>query len=558
MRNLLSLLLVFVIFVTEGCKNKEAYKSNITLPEISDSVILKFGEGIYVLPLSFTKDFGSKDIYIEGIPGKTIITSYDGTPQTNFKPTAIDTNLPDSFPNGLYVVANHTPYSYGGGFAHLNLKDSYNTGGIDCFYTMGTILQKTDGVWSRHFSGYGFKTKGSITVKNVIFSNCAFYIFSPFNLTGGSERFEIRDCEFKNVARVISSMSYGGINQKPDWCNSLQNYPSNGTFRFNDFTIENCKFDSIYTSIVWGFPPSKTTKIKGNVIRNSTTMISAFNLYMKCYGNEGYFTDKSNQVISENIFEDIITKNSNTTSLIRTSGIANINNNHFINCSQQIYFSGGNTIFANNTVNKWNDGAELQSPVILIKANDGINTITNNIITAPMSTMVALEGTSSVVIHNNVFKGLSRWRMLDTKVTEVRNEYVYYLTDLNKLKSLATVDTNVVTNSHIYFDKVKNKWVKTKINLIGFVFSKSNATSSPSQFLKITNNLLDAEGITNVSGSGANTFNYINISGNEILNARYLHLGLTTVNDYIYSNNYINNSIYPLTGYTQIKNFTIK
>ena len=552
------LTILSIIFLFSGCTSDEVkYKSNIIISN-SDSIVLKFGEGTYVLPVNFSKDLGDKDIVIEGVAGKTIITSYNGKPATEFKPKMIDTNLPDSFPNGLYVVANHPSYSYGGGFAHLNLKGVYNTNGIDCFYTMGTVLQKVNGVWSRHFAGYGFQTKGNIIVKDVIFDNCAFYLFSPFNLTGGSERFELINCEFKNVARVVSSMYYGGINQKPDWCNALQSYPSNGSFRFNEFTIENCKFDNIYTSIIWGFPPSKITKITGNSIKNSNTMIAAFNLYMKCYGNDNYYTDKANQIIANNVFENIVTKNSNTTAIIRTSGIANVSNNHFIDCSQQIYLSGGNTIFSNNTISKWNDGIELQSPVILIKANEWVNTISGNTITAPMSTMVALEGTASVVIQNNVFKGLSRWRLIDSKTTEIKSDCVYYATDLNKLKSLAVADTNVTINSHIYFDKQKNKWCKTKINLIGFVFSKNDASYSSSQYLKIINNTLDAEGITNITGQQTNTFSYVNISGNDILNARYLHLGTTPVNDYLYSNNYLINSAYPLSGYLKIKNFIVK
>ena len=107
-------------------------------------------------------------------------------------------------------------------------------------------------------------------------------------------------------------------------------------------------------------------------------------------------------------------------------------------------------------------------------------------------------------------------------------------------------------------DEVKNKWCKTKINLIGFVFSKNDYSYSSSQFLKITNNTLDAEGITNITGQQTNTFGYVNISGNDILNARYLHLGTTPVNDYLYSNNYLINSAYPLSGYLKIKNFIIK
>ena len=138
MRKLLTILSIIICSVTYGQR---------PLPILLSGHI-KLESGVYVVPVNFSMDYRDTDITIEGVPGKTVITSYDGTEATNFNPKEIDTNLPDTFSNGLYVVANHPYISYGGGFAHLKL--SYNTGGNIVFYTMGTILKKDNGLFHLH------------------------------------------------------------------------------------------------------------------------------------------------------------------------------------------------------------------------------------------------------------------------------------------------------------------------------------------------------------------------------------------------------------------------
>ncbi len=365
----------------------------------SGNIVL--GVGTYVLPPNFSYDYGSKNVTIQGIAGKTIITSYDGKAATNFKPVKLDTTKPDTFPDGQYVVWKHPIYSYGGGQAHLNLKGVYNTNGLDCFYTQGTILVKKNKIWSRHYTGYGFKTKGNMTIKNVTFDNCQFYLFSPFGLSK-TESFTIDNCIFKNVSRVIASMSYSGIDMKPEWFTHLQCYPSNGDFRFKNFTIKNSTFSQIHTSIVWGFPPAETTNITDNTIKDSNTIITAFNFMMKNYNDVNYFATRTTQTITGNTFSNIITENSWTTSLIRTAGLATVTGNTFLQVSPQItHFYGGDSLFKLNTITKYNTSAEIQPVVLLNKSPESMLTIQENKITANLSILLAVENQSSCLIYNN-------------------------------------------------------------------------------------------------------------------------------------------------------------
>lgn len=41
---------------------------------------IKLDAGRYVLPVNFGMDMGNTDILIEGVAGKTVVTSYNGTP----------------------------------------------------------------------------------------------------------------------------------------------------------------------------------------------------------------------------------------------------------------------------------------------------------------------------------------------------------------------------------------------------------------------------------------------------------------------------------------------
>lgn len=424
--------------------------SLIPLEITSNNIVL--GEGTYILPINFSYDFGTEDVSIQGIPGKTFITSYDGTSATDFSPKELDVTITDNNLDGLYVVKKHQYFEYGGGFNHLNLKSltSYNTNGKDVFYIQGTILKKEKGIWSRHYTGYGFKTKGNIIIKDVFFDNCQFYLFSPLGLNT-SDKFLINNCSFKNISRIISTMLYSGINQEPNWFTHLTCYSTNGTYRFKNFEISNCTFEKIHTSIIWAVPPSYNIVIQNNLIKSSNTLICAFNLFMKNYLNDNFYSYNAIQTISYNSFIDVLNDQCYTTSLIRTSGIANVVKNIFSNTNMQcIYLYGSTSVVSYNEI----IAASGMTTAILIKSSLGVHTISYNIVSALKSIFIALEGQSSVNAIKNDIK------------------------------------------CNIFYSRVENT------NMIGSINSKEN---------KITCQIL-----FNSSGKGVFTFSYVSYTSNII------------------------------------------
>lgn len=434
----------------------------------------------YVLPSDFTINLGAMDLNLIGVPGKTIITSYDGESQTEFRPTPLDTTLPDSHPDGLYVVVKHPSYSYGGGFAHIEL--TYNTDGSKVYYTQGTILKKQNGVWSRHYSGNGFVTAGNVSISGVTFQECAFYLFSPFGFNE-TQTFEIKNSRFNNVSRVLSSSLYGGINHSPNWNNALNYYPVDGSFRFSEFTIDDSVFENIHTSIIWGFPPSRRTRISRNTIKGGHA-IAFFNLFMKNYSDAYFFNTRSTQSIESNVFLDIVQNNNWTTQLIRTSGIASIANNYFINTTPQIaLIYGGDTNFIHNRIVKSNPANEMQSPVVLVKSatpagsKGALNTFKFNTVVAPNSFFLAVEGASSAEISAN---------------------------NLN---------------------------VKT-------VYSKNDSTPGDSQYLNVTQNNITAPALTNINSNNVSiTYESVVVDQNVFKSLSTFHTGSTPISVYEWTNN---------------------
>jgi len=362
---------------------------------------VKLKEGVYCLPVGFTLTISSDDYSIEGVPGKTTITSYDpSNPSSNFRVRLLDTNQPDLFEDGVYVVADNPTYSFGGGFKHLVLP--YNTAGKSVLYTQGTVLVKKDGLWSRHFTGSGFHVRGSLKVKNINFENCQFYLFSPFGKIE-SENFSIINCRFNNVARVLSSSLFGG-KAGENWFNSLTEYPSDGNYRFKEMLICGNSFSQIHTCIIWGCPPVKNVRIINNTVRDCPTAIAFFDLCLKNFSEEDYFANRNREYIANNSFEDIVQGvNRWTITLTRTAGKAIIKNNRYINCNTQlVLLYGGNSVFKNNRIVSRQYSSKRPVPLIMVK-NIGHphHLITKNIISAPEAFLVALEGKADIEITKN-------------------------------------------------------------------------------------------------------------------------------------------------------------
>lgn len=463
MKLTLSILLLFLtVSVTAQMKPGDFFTS--------PTIVLR--EGIYILPNTFSQDFGNADVSIKGVPGKTVIT--DGSTA----PALLDVTMPDLNTDGVYVVYKNPIYSFGGGFAHRAL--SYNTAGQQVLYTQGTVLQKCNGVWSRYFTGYGFKTQGNITCTGITFSGCSFYIFSPFGKSE-TQKFELSNCVFENVARVISSVTISNSAQEMAF-NTLQVYDVYGGFRFSEFKIQSCVFDNIYTSIVWGIPPSRSITVRDNYIADCPTAIAFFNCQMKRYNaagqsDETYWKDKVRCYFEGNLFTRIMQTNSWTVSLIRTNGDATVRGNIFDSISPQVtLFYGGNSTFTGNVVYKLNTPTETQSTVIMVKNVDTpVNTIADNNVYAPFSPFVAVEGYASFFIQKNSGEVLT-------------------------------------------------------------VFNKQDATDAPRQFVRIANNNMKAKWVTVISSRDTTLrFGFVETMGNTFTGlANPAYIGYTRVLNYIH------------------------
>ena len=371
---------------------------------------IRLGAGTYYLPDNFFYDYGDRDIILDCIPGKTFITS-------DFKqPPLLDITIPDKNKDGIYVVWRHEYFEYGGGCAHLNLKDKgWNTGGKDCFYIQGTLLQKSQGVWSRYTPGFGLKSRGGFQIYGATFQNFAPYIFTPAGKTEKGS-FVMHDCKFENVTRVFGPQVYAGV-QKGIELSHLECYPSDGQFRFDRFEINNCIYEQVNTHILNGCPPSGRIIISGNKVYESQTIFTAFNLFMKSYDLSKQLCSRSIQTISNNWMYELNTQQYYTTSLIRTSGVSFVRDNSFQNTTANpIYLCGGSSkVERNNVV------TDKDVTCILIKGQKSNHDINTNFIVAPKSRFVALEGESSVEIsgRNNIKCSTVYSRVDQTPGTEV-------------------------------------------------------------------------------------------------------------------------------------------
>ena len=478
--------------------------------------------------------------------------------------TELDTNSADPGFDGLYVVSKHLVMeSYGGGVQHLNLRylngingtlSGYATSAQNVWYVQGTILKRVGGIWSRHYTGAGFATTGNFVCKDIIFDNCQFYLFSPCDIATiqptiftKTALFDVSYCDFKNVARVLSTMSYAGIDNAQNWYKA-STYYSGIVMRFDFFKMNYNTFSSIYSGISWGTPPATNLDISYNTIRDCYTMFTCFNLFITNSVNPGAHHTLVTQNISNNNFINIrILEGHNwTTSLIRTSGLATVNNNQFINVTPQpCYLSGGDSKFSNNTVVMGNSVQAFSTCIILSKTGSFTNTIENNIVTAPLCSFLAIEGTNSAIIQRNKLSCCTKYRAIVSTSKSVNKQRIYYIRNVNNFLNLIkgiTNDTFAVGNWG-YFNKRTNLWEKLTAMPNVVFYSKVDEANDANQSVEISNNTIDCDNLTQISSGVPTTFKSVKITKNVIDFLNQLHnVSGTTIVGYTFSNNTVKGS----------------
>ena len=490
--------------------------------------------------------------------------------------TELDTTAGDPGVDGLYVVAKHAfvTASYGGGFAQINLNGiaGFSTSGLDVWFLQGTILKRQAGIWSRYFSGTlsgvnvasggGFGTQGNFVVQDMIFDNTRFYLFSPFDVVAAtiSEKtnnlFSISGCTFKNCARVISSMLYGGLSGDKTWFRNV--YPTYGNFHFKKLSIIDNDFSYIHECISWAVPPSQSIKIERNNVHDCYTILTTFYLYVQTPSNTSQFwVGKIAQTINDNSFIRIRPQNpagNSTTTIIRTSGAATVNDNIYIDITQQaIYIAGSNSTFSDNSVLKFIDDGTgyTECPVMLTKlqADQGMVELSGNTIIAPLSSLIMVEGDACFNVVGNTYRGSTKIRDITVLSTEMSQPLIYRILDLATFQTLAgtnadaslNYDPSIIYGNWVYFNKRKSIWVKLLATPpASCVFSKSNSFSSQKQHLTIASNaLMECENITSIQSDNDIIFRSVSILNNAFRYVSNLHLGYkVTVEEYIVNGNY--------------------
>jgi hypothetical protein len=304
------------------------------------------------------------------------------------------------------------------------------------------------------------------------------------------------------------------------------------------------------------------SEINGNAIHDCYTMLTAFYLYMPTPDNTApFWLGKISQVLTNNSFVRIRPLNSGanaTTTLIRTTGTAIVNDNIFIDITQQaVYISSTDSTINGNSISKFLSNVGVNSPVILTKIvnNQGVVKISGNVVTAAQSTLVSLEGSASFRITDNSYVGCTQGRFITALTAELSTSKIYNVRDPQQFAILAGPNNYqttpaIIPGNLVYYDKRQNLWVKLNSLETGYVISKVYnfpEGSSDQSFVIDDNSLIESQNITQLGHNNPDPspfkFKLITVRNNTMFFTTVLHLGTrVTVEEYICSGNYVRNS----------------
>lgn len=396
-----------------------------------------------------------------------------GTPSTTTQATAaaagyvveLDNTEGATIPttNGLYVVAK-VDYSWGGGFSHDTLEAN---GTIRV--TLGSVVKRTAGVWSRYNPGSGFKFSGDFLCKNITFKNIPFFVFSPIG-TVGNKSFRLQNCSFSHCTRVNGLESSGGDSGAllAGWTNK----PGGGTdgvfrgFAWDYYEISGCKFDNILTSINWFTAFAKNWRILNNDISDCFTMIEAFEHQL----------NEINYPVSNVIFGNTFHNCRNYSGayavdkiLIKTKQNASVSGNDFQLCNGiQVYVQGSSNIVSYNTFNVYNEyfGTNTGATVLVKGGNlaKADNVSNNSFYGGGTTSFVVHQKNSPLKVCENTFIHAipPSSRTIESTTTTIDKSLGYIVNDTTQFKVLAGAGgystTGIVPGDDVYYDYSEAKW----------------------------------------------------------------------------------------------------
>lgn len=429
------------------------------------------GDGYYiadVVPISLHSDWSA----LTGIAVGDYFKIVSGTPSTTTRATAvtngyvaeIDMRESSSDPaqDGLYVVAL-VDYNWGGGVAH----DTVNwLPGIR--FTVGSVLKRTGGVWSKYNPGNGITFTGDFSCENVGFRNMPSFIFSPIG-TSANKKFSLKNCNFSHITRVNGLQTSGGDSGAllAGWTYKPGGGADNAFagFAWDSYRIEGCKFSNILTSINWFTAFAKNWIIKGNIIQDCFTLITAFEHQL----NEVDYPVSN--IIEGNTFQNVRNYSGGYAidrTLIKTKQNAIVTNNYFQQCNGiHVYIQGrGNTV-SGNRFNVFNEVFSINNAnTLLIKGGAFSNPdmVSSNTFTGGGSTVfVAFQKNAPLKLTGNYFYHLipPTTRTIEAGTAYIDKSLAYTVNDTANFHTLAGVnnyDPAIVASNKVYYDYNQARW----------------------------------------------------------------------------------------------------
>lgn len=457
------------IFTCTASPLKYTERINLSLPKTQ-------ADGYYiadVVPATLHSNWSA----LSGIAPHDYFKIVSGTPSLTTRSVAVaagyvaelsnNEGTTDPGTDGLYVI-NQIDFVWGGGFTHDTLEQDG-----DIYVTIGSVVERAAGVWSRYNPVRGFRTSSSFEVTGISFRNLPFFLFDLYGTTG-EKTFKLVNCEFDNITRVITREAssevdgtgpiYKGSITKPGGSSSA----TFAGWSWDSYEISNCQFINILSAINWWTSYAKKIIIKDNTVRDCYTLISYFHLYIE---NQ----QESDVDFSGNSFIDCRNYSSsygiNVEFLKSHGGLKAYSNTFLRTKGLHIFAAGNNNIISHNTFDLFNEmnnaAGGVQHAIFFKNANSCTSCGTGDLFEGNFFTgggsvdYVGLRKNNKLTGVNNVFMHSVGNRSLTSTDSMISRGLIYTVTDTTRFKEIigsGQYVTPLVDNGVYMYDYNLARW----------------------------------------------------------------------------------------------------
>lgn len=413
-----------------------------------------------------------------GIPS---ITSRDSAAANGYLVELSNVDETEPTQDGLYAI-NEVYLLQGGSYQHTEFKFDNS---IYVYY--GSIVELSNGQWSRYNPSWGFIFRGDGFFKDLTFKNFSPYIFSPFGQNINKE-WVIEDCTFDNVTRVLSLQTSGASPSIPGVLDSLNSrlHKTPGCFSCKDATvvldwsfdllkIENCTFENIIESSFWGMPPTKKTIIKNNIYQNN--YFDALFFHMFWSDKIGEFIFKDNFIYNSIMYKKVGALGNYQ--FIKCSANSTISGNVYKNTDRFRHFIGGgdnyigenlftpylefNDLDSNGNIIDYNAFFRLKTGNNFLEKTSFVDQVSNNTVMGGLVNFVQVQkDLHTIDLKNNTFLASTSRRYITEKTEFLDPIFSYIVYDTLKLKELTFINQSINIEDRIYFSYQDKAWRKSE------------------------------------------------------------------------------------------------